>query len=275
MSTTRLLYRFTYFLIALIVVTSAGCDSNKDEAGDAPDLFPAEAFTMQTDLFNQNLAPKQAVGINFAAAALRVWPVSLALGANLIIPSALTTSALQAEAVSEDDSWVWAATAVANGVSTAYSLIGTRHDEGTDWSMRITVQGGMGGETLDDFELFTGRTTDDGASGNWSLFYPIDGVSTNVLSAEYAIVSETEKTITYTIPVTAEDNAGDTIEYAEIDSLRTFDWLQAAASIQHFVTWSASDSTGSITASNFRSGVKSCWDSLLNDTPCPAETRLP
>ena len=275
MSTRHYLYRYTFLLIALFTFTFAGCDSNEDEDASAPDLFPAEAFTMQADLFNQTLAPKQAAGINFTAAALRVWPVSLALGANLIIPSALTTSALQAEAVSEDGSWVWAASATANGFSTAYSLTGTRRDGGTDWSMRVTVQGGMGGETLDNFELFTGRTTDNGASGSWSLFYPIEGTSTNVLSAEYEIASETEKAITYSIPSTAEDNAGDTIEYAEIDNLRTFDWLQAGASIQHLVTWNASDSTGSITATNFRSGVKSCWDASLSDTPCPAETRLP
>jgi hypothetical protein len=274
MSPRHYSYRYTFLLIALYAITFAGCDSNKDEDA-APDLFPAEAFTLQTELFNQNLAPKQAAGINFAAAALRVWPVSLAIGANLIIPSALTTSALQAEAVSEDGSWVWAASATANGLNTAYSLIGTRRDGGTDWSMLVTVQGGMGGETLDDFELFTGRTTDNGASGNWSLFYPIEGVSTNVLSAEYAIVSDTEKSITFSVPTTAEDNAGDTIEYAEIDNLRTFEWMQAGAGIQHLITWNATDSTGSITATNFRSGAKSCWDAELNDTVCPATTSLP
>ncbi len=258
----------------MTVLVLAGCDSSNDET-DAPDVFPAQAFTIETELFNQTPVPKQAVGLNFTAAALRVWPVSIILTASIAIPSALTNSALQAEPVFEDGSWIWAASASPNGVTAAYSLIGTRRDGGTDWSMRVTMQDPQTQTTLDDFELFTGRTTDNGLSGSWSLFYPSDSVAVNALNAEYAITSETEKRITFSIPDVAGTHGGDTIDYAENGDERTFTWDQQSASANHLVIWNDASSEGSITATNFRSGVTSCWDADLDDMPCPETTNVP
>ncbi|MEZ4703038.1 MAG: hypothetical protein R2834_22090 [Rhodothermales bacterium] len=268
-------HRFTYILIALLFVASAGCDSNEDDNTTAPDVFPLEAFTLQTELFNQTLAPKQAAGLNFTAAALRVWPVSLVLSANLVIPVALTNSAIQTDPTADDGSWVWSSSVTASGVSAAYSLTGSRRDDGTDWSMRVTMNDPSSSTPLEDFELFTGRTTDNGASGSWELYYPVDGTSTNVLSASYEITSDTEKSITFTIPASAEVNAGDSVEYTESGDERTFDWQQVGSGVRHLVLWNGSDQSGSITATNFNGGVQACWDSNLSDTACPAKTMLP
>lgn len=260
-------FRPLYLVIALLFVTSAGCDSNESVDETAPEVFPAAAFTMDTNLFNQNLAPKQAAGINFTAAALRVWPVSLGLSVYLVIPTALTASALQAEPTSDDGSWVWAASATANGATASYSLSGTRRDGGTDWSMRVTMT--TGGESLDNFEVFTGRTEDNGNSGSWELYFPEDGERTNVLSAAYEIESETSKSITFSIPTTSDTNAGDSVTYSENGDERSFDWQQLSAGFEHLITWSDVDGSGAITATNFSSGATSCWDANLNDTTCP------
>ena len=258
----------------LTVLVLSGCDST-DDANEAPDVFPSEAFTIQTELFNQTLAPKQAVGLNFTAAALRVWPVSGILTASIWIPAALTNAALQAEPVFEDGSWIWAASATPGGISATYSLTGIRSDGGTDWSMRVTMQNPSSETALDDFELFTGRTTDSGLSGSWSLFLPGDSAAVNVLNAEYSISDETEKRITFSIPGTAGDHGGDTVEYVTNGDDRTFTWDQQSAGVNHLVTWNHATNEGSITASNFRSGATSCWDDELNDTPCPTATMMP
>lgn len=274
-----MLHRSTRFG-ALLAITAfawlslAGCDSQEDNT-TPPDLFPAAAFTLQTDLFSQGLAPKDAAGINFTAAALRVWPVSILLAANLVIPSALTTSALQVDPTQEDGTWVWVASAAVGAATASYTLSGTRRDGGTDWSMRVTMTGAGVQEPLNDFELFSARTTDNGASGSWDLFYPIEGTSTNVLSADYAVASATEKSITFNIPATAEENAGDSVEYAENGDTRTFDWQQVGASLQHVVRWNALDQSGSIAATNFNNGAEACWDANLDDTACPAPSEIP
>ncbi len=258
--------RIYLLLAAFTFITLTGCDSTNTE-DEAPDVIPSEVFTLPVDLFNQTTAKNEMPGVNFTAAALRVWPVSLIISANLIIPSITTISALEADPVFQDGAWVWAASASSGTQTIGYSLSASRSGGETTWSMRITTTDPASGESLEDFELFSAQTSQDGAVGSWQLYYYLDGASANVLNASYT-TGDTEKTITFSIPQSAAQGAGDSVEYRESGTSRSFVWEQVAEAITHDISWDATTSEGSISATNFNSGTMGCWDTSLEDAAC-------
>lgn len=252
--------------IGLLLIVGGGCDSaDNGEAADPPAVVPEEAFTMQTDLFDQGESKRTAVGTHFTAAALRVWPVSVVINANLIIPAAVTGAALQEEPTIEEGTWIWSSTTMANGQEVSFTLSGTPDGSQVDWTMHITKTTASGTE---EFDLFTAETALDGSSGTWQLYYPIKGEQTNVLNAEFTVTSESEKEITFRIPETAGEHAGDSVRYEHDGDQRTFVWTQVAEGLEHRVTWNATTHAGSITATNYQEGEQACWDANLNNTSC-------
>ncbi len=260
--------RIYLFAAAFLLIAFSGCDSTNSE-DEAPDVIPSEVFALPVDLFNQTTSKNEMPGVNFTAAALRVWPVSLIISANLIIPSITTISALDADPVFQDGSWVWSASASNGAQSVGYSLSATRSGDGTTWSMRITTTDPVSGDALEDFELFSAQTSQNGAVGSWQLFYYLNGASTNVLNAAYT-TGDTEKTITFSIPETAEQSAGDSVVYEENGAERSFVWQQVSESITHDIIWNADTNEGSISATNFNGGTEGCWDETLEDVACAA-----
>lgn len=244
----------------------AGCDSTNTE-DEAPEVIPGEVFSLPVDLFNQTTAKHEMPGVNFTAAALRVWPVSLIISANLIIPSITTISALDADPVFQDGNWVWSASASSGAQTIGYTLSATRNGGQTSWSMRITTTDPTSGDALEDFELFSAETSQEGAVGSWQLFYYLDGASTNVLNASYT-TGDTEKSITFSIPETAAQSAGDSVEYRETGTARSFVWQQVSEAITHDISWDATTNEGSISATNFNGGTVGCWDTSLEDIAC-------
>ncbi|MFK7846746.1 MAG: hypothetical protein AB8G77_15705 [Rhodothermales bacterium] len=273
-----------FFIAAFTFIAISGCDStNSDD--EAPEVIPSEVFLLPVDLFNQAASQSAAEpvaaqpvtesasqssmpGVNFTSAALRVWPVSLLISANLIIPSVTTIQALDATPVFEDGAWIWTSAADNNGQTIEFNLSATRNGNATNWSMKISSTGGLQGQELSDFELFTAETSEDGEIGSWQLFYFINGASQNVLNATYANTSATEKAITFSIPESAGQGAGDSVEYRENGDERSFIWEQVAESISHNITWNAMTTVGSISATNFNGGSMGCWDEGLEDVAC-------
>lgn len=257
-------YALCFCVFALVL---AGCDSaSDDDDATPPALIPAEAFSLQTDLFRQDGIPKTAVGLHFAAAALRVWPVSLIVGANLIIPVAVTGAALQADPERNGNTWTWASTTVVNGQDVTFALAATVQGAAVRWSARVSLSDGQ--QTLDDFELYTALTDLASQTGSWQLYYRIDGERRNVLNADFSVSGEMESTITYSIPASAERNAGDAVRYEVEGAERVFFWTQVDEGQDHLVTWDAATRTGSITATNYNDGQKACWDENLDDDAC-------
>ncbi len=254
------------FIAAFSFVSISACDSTSSE-DEAPDVIPSEVFALPVDLFNQSAAKDAMPGANFTAAALRVWPVSLIISANLVIPSLTTLSALQAEPIFEDGAWTWTSTVNSGGEQVQFTLLAERFGDGTSWSMRLSSSDTTSG-VFNNFELFSAETSDNGEMGSWQLNYPVNGVSQNVLNATYTITSDTEKSITFNVPQTAQSAAGDSVEYTENGDERTFLWQQVAESIMHTITWNATTLEGTIDATNFNGGTMGCWDANLDDIAC-------
>ena len=251
-------------VVAAVLLTS-GCDSNNTDSFEdaAPPVLSADAFSIDTNIFGAS--PKAQAGPNFAAAALRVWPVSTIISANLIIPTLVTAAAVQADPV-YDDEWIWSSTATGEGGTIGFTLYATPGADGLDWSMNVSL---TEGETvIADFELYRAQTALNGKSGSWQLFYEYEGTSTNVLRADFEVTDQDTKSILFTVVGGPFDNVGDSVEYRADGSAREFEWTEQSQSRSHLVVWDAVTRAGSITSTNFNGGVPSCWDTNLDDVAC-------
>lgn len=248
----------------LALFALAGCDGSGANEDEAPPPMPAEAFALQADLFSQVPTTKaeSSTAANFTAAALRVWPTSLILTANLVIPSAVTQAALQAEPEFIDGAWVWDATANVSGQPFQFKLSGTIQGSSVAWSMHVD------GNQLDDFELYTGTTDLASRTGSWQLYYLLEGERQLVLSAGFSVDDEGVKEVTFTVPDSFTQAGGDSIRYTADGDEKSFLWTQQGEGLEHLVNWNEGTKVGSITAGNFNGGVRACWGSDLQDTGC-------
>ena len=269
--------RGTTALIGLVLfaITLTGCDSTGTNTADDPPTLPPDAFELNTDLFNNHNPGSASVTktgeyAHFTNAAFRVWPVSLLVKANLLIPSAVTATALQTDPVIEEGTWVWEATADTLNQDVSFRLEGTPDGDSVFWSMSVTAPNPEQGQALDNFELYTAQTALDGSSGSWSLYYNLDGERTRVLDADFTVTSDTEKEVTFSVPATAENNAGDSVRYAVDGTQRTFEWTRVddTGNTIVVVTWDAETKAGSIVAPNYNSGEVACWDGSFQNVAC-------
>ena len=256
---------------ALLVVASlAGCDNSNPE-DEAPQLIAPDLFEVDTNFFST--APTASAKVeskeHVINGALRVWPVSVVVSASLILPAAVTNAALQDEPEFVDGAWRWESTATFNANSVTFGLNAEPERNGHNWSAVLSYYDAGSQSQLDNFELYSGRTQNGGTEGNWSLYLPIEGVSTNVLNADFVRDSETDKSITFSIPATADENAGDSVTYTVDGDSRLFIWTQVGQGVTHTVEWNDATGEGSITATNYNGGQKACWDSNQDDIPCP------
>lgn len=254
-------------VLALLLVFTVGCDTAMQEEGASPPtLIPAQAFTMQTELFEQGQSDKAGIGTHAMIARLRMWPVTTALAAHLALPAALMEAALEEDPVTEAGKWVWKATAATDSSQEVeFVLSSTFHGGHVDWSMHVT---GTPPEPDSSTVLYTAKTTRDGSSGSWELLAPHEDSTRVVLSAEFEIEKDDEKEIVIQVPATASEHAGDAIVYGRDGDERSFRWLQAGAGREHGVTWDAEARKGSITATNYNDGEKACWDDALQNKEC-------
>lgn len=253
-------------VLALLFVFAAGCDTivQEDEA-TPPTLIPAQAFTVQTALFEQGQRDKAGVGTHAMIARLRMWPVTEALAAHLALPTTLMQAALEEKPVIEQGKWAWKATTTAEGQEVDFVLSGAFHAGHVDWSMRVA---GIASDPDSTTVLYTAKTTLDGSSGSWELFAPHADSTRSVLHAEFEIEEEDKKQIRFQVPATASEHAGDAIVYEREGDARSFRWMQPDAKREHFVSWDAEARNGSITATNYNDGAKACWDDALQNEEC-------
>jgi len=254
-----------FALVALVAL--AGCDTNDSGDADAPAVLTPAAFTFDRSFPEDDNAH---IGQNFVEGAARVFFVSAAVGVHLVIPAAATDAATQVEPRVEHGTWIWENTVDHNGNDITFRLEGTPEGTQVDWRMLISADAPIDGQHYDDFVLYTARTSLNGRTGEWHLFYKISGTSTNVLDADFEVRGENNGEITFSVPETNPDPGarGASIEYGALGSARSFLWTEQEPSHTHLVEWDEQTHAGAITAWNYNGGVRACWDSSLNDVAC-------
>jgi hypothetical protein len=250
-----------YLAIAMI----AGCDSNENDSFEdaPPPVLSVDAFSMDASVFGSS--SKTQAGPNFVAAALRVWPVSAILSANLIIPALATAGAVQVDPA-WDDAWIWSTTVTGEAGQVGLTLTATPGAQGVEWSMVVDVEGSE--IILQDFELYRAQTALNGKSGTWQLYYEFEGERVNVLRADFEIVDEDTKSLVFTIVDGPFDNLGDTVSYRTDGTGREFEWIEQSQGREHLVVWDEVTHAGSITSTNYNGGSPSCWNENLDDVTC-------
>lgn len=255
-------------ILALFTLLFSSCDlASTDE--EAPTPIASSVFEINTSFFTAQAASKQA-GPNFTSAAVRVVPVSIVLAAHLAIPALVTGAALQAEPTFEENLWTWESMVVHAPTSQAVDFTLTANPLGnnTDWTMNLTYYDPGTQQTYEDFDLYTAQTRNGGSEGSWGLFYLLDGVRTNVLNATFVNSNATQKTVTFSIPINAENNPGDSVTYDVVESTRVFTWNRVGGG-ETLVAWNVASGEGSIIDPNYNNGEPACWDATQADTPCP------
>lgn len=250
-------------LLASTTFVFSACDLTNTDTS-APDAISADVFSINTNFFTTS---KQ-VGPNYTNAALRVVPVSFVIGAHLVIPSLVTSAALDAEPVLEDDLWTWRSTITYNNQAVDFVLTANTLGLNTDWVMTVTYYDPGTDQIYDNHILYTAQTRNNGSEGTWSLFYKDNGVSRRVLNADFTRSSSSQKSLVFSIPLDADNNAGDSVAYDVIQSTRVFTWNQVSTSSETTVTWDATTGEGTLIAPSYNGGQPACWDSEQNDVAC-------
>ncbi len=133
--------------------------------------------------------------------------------------------------------------------------------------MRISGIDDETGNYLEDFVLYTAQTGTQSSNGTFAVFFPINGVSRQVMDGAYDVVSETESTLSFSIPEGIEDIGGVSAVYGT-DGIWTTLKLTGAEGNTHFMEWNTETHEGAITATDYFNGEKGCWDSNLLNTEC-------
>ncbi|MDX1421131.1 MAG: hypothetical protein R3181_14295 [Rubricoccaceae bacterium] len=261
-------------LVLLAPLALVGCDDADPDPGidpgSPPPVLAADAFAFDGTFPEEGgQGARGAFGQNWWNASLRVGIVSLGVGVHLIIPSAATAAAGQADPYVEDGTWVWESTFTVNTSDITYRLEATPDGTEIEWRMLISSDD-LGSDGYDAFELYDATTALDGESGSWRLYYEIDGERTRVLEADFEVTGADARELTFTIPETNpnEDARGSTVRYVSDGDERLFDWHQEPEDYDHLVEWNAETQVGAITATNYLDGGRYCWDEDLEDAPC-------
>jgi hypothetical protein len=267
-------------LLAVLLV--AGCDSGPED-GLAPTPVPAAAFAFDSsfpqsaslaelDPAQASADPSGAFGFNFLNAALRVVIVNTAVGANLVLPTAITEAVTQNEPSIVDGVWIWNGTTRVGDWNVNARLEGEIVGDGEEaaWDLFLSGANVTTGESYSDRRLYSARAALDGSEGSWQLFYDIDGVSTEVLNATFVVRAEDDREITFRVPQSNPDTEarGASVRYAADGTRRVFDWQETTATQTHLVEWTDPAGAGFIEAWNYNNGQRACWDASLNDVAC-------
>lgn len=254
--------------IGAMLATQIGCSDESPTAapaGDAPVLPAPERLTFDFDFFQEPSTLERASKANFFNAFVRAHVASAVTHLLVVPPVAAFSLALHTVPSPQDDgSYLWVYTWVHGAEEAQIRLRGTPLGAGrAAWELRVANNvDGWANELW-----FEGETWTDGAEGAWS-FHDFEREGQPVV-ASLAWGHDADGDF---LRLEDElDNAGDSLEYREDGSRRSFTLEDAdAPDLSWYVRWNEADGTGSLRAPDYNGGNPACWDERQNDTECPA-----
>lgn len=258
----------TTFIILLAISLSACSDngSGGEDPGEPPSI-PNLSTKVQPDIsFFQNNNPKKGgEGVstteNFYNAKSAVMSGAAFLGITQTYMG-FFNPASQEEADFVNGSWVWEYSYSQGGQSLSVQTTATPQSDGFSWETIISFDDGEGGG-VSDFKIMEGTTSNDGSQGDWKFYsFEDQSTSTAVMTSQWTIVSETEKTID--IRFFDQGNVSMIITYNQNgpENLMSFEYTDSAENMEIF--WNTDSGVG-----YFMSGSETfCWDSSFQDISC-------
>lgn len=273
----------------LLAIQLAGCgedeDENEDEidmdASEAPPLPPDESMNVNMSLFEENVVGAPAAATlsmkNFAYAVTAASTVSAAVVAAITPPATLFAAARATEPVEQEDgSWVWDFSVKISGVTFAATLTGVEKLSGNSWSMVVSTDAPM--RPVTDFQWYTGESNTRNLSGLWQFYdlkTPDEQNPTVKIDWGVELAEEKVDLILENVDTRNDSkHASDALQYSAVldaasASLKSasMTFTDASESETWEILWDETGA-GSVTAPNYSSGEKACWDADKKDVDC-------
>ena len=257
-----------HFLTAVILIIAVFISCNDANTSEVtPEIPSVQTMTIDLSEFSNNGNPKSQAGSNFNAALFRAGIAKLIVDANLIIPRILINAAQNKnpEIVAEGE-YQWMYTAQ-NG-DDDFSILLTAElesDDEVNWNFYVTSS--ATDPPLNNFLLFSGEAEFDGSEGKWS-YYDVQE-SGAVSEIEWDIDNDGTVDLDFSVLSDRNGNEGSEIDYDFDGVTKTIIYIDGSNGDTTTIEFNTETKIGFIISPNYNDGVKSCWDSNFEDTPCP------
>jgi len=164
-----------------------------------------------------------------------------------------------------DNMWNWTYSYQTPGVFTEMKLTSKPANGGYDWNLFLTVDI-TGGESINNQKIIQGFTSNDGNSGNWSLFPAYQGGTTPILEFSWNIKNESEMDMMFKIFAEGSNSLVPIFEvnYQSNTPDYMINYINRESSWEKDIYWNTTSLTGYIV----EDGIKSCWNQNLETVDC-------
>ena len=259
------------FAIIICLLTAIGCDSMDPiaETEIAPKVLPEAAFALDVDFFDRaDEAGKNTHAFtNFFNAAVRVGVATHVTHHILYYPVTLTQAVQKIEPVQENGSFIWAADTVIAGQKHGVSLTARVDSDVINWQMYVSGVDSSNGLVFEDHLLYEADTDINSQTGSFDVYAPTETGSLHVMNGSYDVSDDQNHTLTFTIPSGVEEIGGASATFQHTAPWYTLDITDPSGG-SHFIEWNRETHVGSLTATDYNNGEKSCWNAALMNTEC-------
>jgi hypothetical protein len=254
------------------------CEKNPtDSKSPKPDLPPQSSMAVDLNVFNSAAglsnagADQTTAGLNFVAARLTVGAINLAVFTHMSVPVVTFAAAIsQQPSLKDDGKWHWVYSVTDNAGRQFRADLAGWIDESAQvsrWEMRISTTGL--GAPLNNFLWYTGQAGLNNGSGQWDIYDAAQpGNSIKVVHIDWDRPSTTNATLKFTVVKPQVPENGDMLTYKAENSNRSVTYFDQSENSTLQIFWDEVTHAGYIIAPNYNNGIKSCWDSQLNDMTC-------
>jgi hypothetical protein len=248
----------------------AGCGSTgPGNPGDPPNLPLEEAISFDIETFpsappattGAASAPLLAAGTNYAAAAVGLVGINVAVITITSVPRVTWAALASQQPTFENGEWHWRNSTQILGVTYSGDLAAYLAEGDLVAEVRISSP------VVSDFLWYDVHAPIGGNSGQWRIYSPDQPTTPTVVGTiDWSHPSSDVWNLTFTAVGGA--NPGDNLSYMVDGDTRTVGWYDASVPATYGIGWDAVTHAGYIQAAGWNGGVKSCWDGTLQDVAC-------
>jgi len=269
----------TLLTLSLFIAGFTGCVEDFSLNGDSepPPLPPDSSMLIDLSAFvggRLGAPPGLPIPVNqsnFIAATAAASAISSVIAASLVTPMAIYSTAKNETPIQQEDgSWLWSYSQTIESITFTANLIGREEGNKTRWSMRVSSDAEL--MPLEDFEWYTGISTEDNESGSWQFFNPMTPEEANpTFSVEWEVgisLKGITSDLTFIIQKADSEHLGDVLHYNLEGEMASLNFAEVAKDTTTIIEWDLEDISGSITASFYNNGEKACWDETQQNVDC-------
>lgn len=252
--------------LALVFFAFSCTKDEKINPGTPPEIPPAGTMVMDFSNFTDDGSAGGRMDVinNWGQAALVVGVWNTIIGVTLAVPvAAFKASIHQTPEYDSDNSlWIWNFDYDFVGKTYTAELTAALVNDGVEWKMYISQEGGF-----QDVLWYSGQMNTGATQGNWVLNQNPEN-PVEFMQIDWERDGDQIKSIKYTDITPDSDNNGNYIEYGKTGDtdLNTYYNLYSASDGDHVnIEWNDSTGAGRI---QFNDGDYQCWDETFQDTVC-------